>query len=45
MAVAGGALTALGTGIVIWQSTRGPSGDAALRVRLSGQRVRIEGNF
>jgi hypothetical protein len=45
MAVAGGALTALGTGIVIWQSTRATSAEAALRVRVDGQRVRVEGKF
>jgi hypothetical protein len=45
MGVAGGALTALGTGIVIWQSTRSSSGEAALGVRLNGQRVDLVGRF
>jgi hypothetical protein len=45
MGVAGGALTALGTGIVIWQSTRDSSGEAALRVRLNAQRVDMVGRF
>jgi hypothetical protein len=45
MGVAGGALTALGAGIVVWQSTRGSSGEAALRLRLNGQRVDLVGRF
>ena len=45
LAVAGGALTALGTGIVIWQSTRGSSDQAALTLRVSGQRVDFAGRF
>jgi hypothetical protein len=45
MAVAGGALTALGAGVVIWQSTRSSSDQAALALRLNGPRVDLQGRF
>jgi hypothetical protein len=45
MAVTGGALTALGAGIVIWQAGRGSPDTGALRIRLRAQRILIDGSF
>ena len=45
MLVVGGVLAAVGTGILIWQSTRPANGTAALKLRVARERVLLEGRF